>query len=384
MNSPSRTPRSSKTNFIPSPVKFDKEDAAEEEEEDHQQSLVQNVSGILEDMDEDDREIAFRTPTKNPPRSQYSAYVADEEELSEVAMKAAMEIADLDGGVGMDDLQPLVYDDTSNDGSSPLKLVLRSSPRKAPSSPIKESTTASPRKSPKKVMSPTKVTTPLKGASLQITAATKITTPKKTPSKANSLKKTPSKANSPEKTPSKKQTPVKRTPLKNVADRTPMKNETPLASPAKTATPEPSSAVPKLTRRSSSRLGSEASSRSSTPAKGTFPIFGKTTAKTGLEEGKANNNPTATTRSSKRSLGKSSADQMILDAGQKKIGCYPCEVCGFLYTRGDSEAEKVHEKFHKQYLGVVAFSGWKSERVIKEDHETRFVDSSFHSPCLGM
>lgn len=291
------------------------------------EAMDQDVSGIIETLDEEE---AMKTPSKNPPPPEYSAYVADDDEISQVAMNAAMEIA------GLDDLQPLVYDDTSNDGSSPLKL--RSSPKKAaaaaPRTPVKTtaSSPAAKRGSPRKSLAKT------------------VTPMKKTPIK----NATPSKSRSP--------VIVKQTLAKSSEAPTPKKKATPAksTSPSKTAavaTPE----ATKLTRRTSSRT-------SSGGGKSSFPIFGKGTAKSGLEQGKKTQTPS---RSSKRSLGKLSSDQMLLDAGQKKIGSHPCEMCGFLYTRGDSDAEKVHDKFHKQYLGVVSFAGWKTERVIKEDTEMR-------------
>lgn len=59
-------------------------------------------------------------------------------------------------------------------------------------------------------------------------------------------------------------------------------------------------------------------------------------------------------------------EQMIIDAGQKKIGATQCESCNMVYTIGDPSDEAAHSKFHQLFLTTIKFTGWKKERIVQE------------------
>ncbi|XP_059155078.1 N-acetyltransferase ESCO1-like isoform X2 [Physella acuta] len=58
--------------------------------------------------------------------------------------------------------------------------------------------------------------------------------------------------------------------------------------------------------------------------------------------------------------------QMILDAGQKKIGLTQCPVCSMIYCHADKADEAEHSKFHSRHIEVLKFPGWKKERTVQE------------------
>lgn len=62
--------------------------------------------------------------------------------------------------------------------------------------------------------------------------------------------------------------------------------------------------------------------------------------------------------------GSSDPAQLIIDAGQKKFGHTTCAVCGMVYTIGEVEDEKLHAKYHRSYLAIVKFPGWKNQREV--------------------
>jgi len=59
-----------------------------------------------------------------------------------------------------------------------------------------------------------------------------------------------------------------------------------------------------------------------------------------------------------------SDDQMIIDAGQKKIGPTHCETCGTIYTLGDPSDEKHHDQVHSGLIEKLKMPQWKTERVV--------------------
>ncbi|XP_071118827.1 N-acetyltransferase ESCO2-like [Haliotis cracherodii] len=59
-------------------------------------------------------------------------------------------------------------------------------------------------------------------------------------------------------------------------------------------------------------------------------------------------------------------EQMIIDAGQKKIGAIQCETCNMLYNQGDPSDEADHAKIHLTFMSALSFPGWKKERVVQE------------------
>ena len=56
--------------------------------------------------------------------------------------------------------------------------------------------------------------------------------------------------------------------------------------------------------------------------------------------------------------------QLIIDAGQKKIGACQCELCGMVYTVNLPYDQQQHAVHHKRFLDNVKFLGWKNERVV--------------------
>ena len=101
---------------------------------------------------------------------------------------------------------------------------------------------------------------------------------------------------------------------------------------------------------------------------GVFPIFRRSSARTGLRGSPAK---LASTPSRAKKSQSSSADptQMVIDAGQKQIAgeSAMCKSCLFLYAKGDTHEERLHEAAHRKYLGIVGFAGWKNERLALED-----------------
>lgn len=249
--------------FIPSPVrqspvKFDKED----------DDIAQDVSGILESLDEDEPEEGSS--------SDYVEYV-DEDELHRVAWDAVNEIESLNYDVGMAtgvvNGELIRYeDDSSND------TLLRTPKKNALASPLN----LTPRRSGRKG-------TPQKDG---------FVTPLKEPS-------TPRRS-------------ARNTPNKENHDKV-------------------------------------------------FAIFAKG-AKSGLSPVKALQESTTENGHGKTRKGLiQDANQMVIDAGQKKIGSGQCKSCGFFYTPGQVKEEKLHDAHHQKYLGIVAFPGWKVERCVFED-----------------
>ncbi|GAA0175293.1 acetyltransferase [Lithospermum erythrorhizon] len=70
-----------------------------------------------------------------------------------------------------------------------------------------------------------------------------------------------------------------------------------------------------------------------------------------------------------RSLGKvlnkkRSYAQLHLEIGQSDFLLHSCKICGFKYSLGHEDDEKVHKKFHKNYTHGIPFKGWKNGRVL--------------------
>ncbi|KAI9984605.1 hypothetical protein PInf_005965 [Phytophthora infestans] len=60
--------------------------------------------------------------------------------------------------------------------------------------------------------------------------------------------------------------------------------------------------------------------------------------------------------------------QSYIDVGQRSFGkLVTCSKCGLLYTAGEEEDEKEHQKFCKRMKRGVTFSKWKKERIRGED-----------------
>jgi len=68
-------------------------------------------------------------------------------------------------------------------------------------------------------------------------------------------------------------------------------------------------------------------------------------------------------------FGKSDDSQMMIDAGQRNFGATQCNVCGVLYEIGNPADEASHQAYHDGFVSSVRFTGWKTERVVRElDH----------------
>ncbi|XP_064606237.1 N-acetyltransferase ESCO2-like [Liolophura sinensis] len=64
--------------------------------------------------------------------------------------------------------------------------------------------------------------------------------------------------------------------------------------------------------------------------------------------------------------GKDNSDQLVIDAGQSKLGAAQCDVCCMVYTVGESADEAMHAKFHQNLITALRFPGWKKERVLQD------------------
>ncbi|XP_050356315.1 uncharacterized protein LOC126777346 isoform X2 [Nymphalis io] len=97
-----------------------------------------------------------------------------------------------------------------------------------------------------------------------------------------------------------------------------------------------------------------------------FPIFSKPNS--GI------NSPSSSkvTEKSKRSLFKSSSDQYVIDAGQKKFGATQCNECGVIYQIGDPQDEHDH-LVHHNATDVLKFNGLKEECVVDRTENDRII-----------
>jgi N-acetyltransferase len=105
---------------------------------------------------------------------------------------------------------------------------------------------------------------------------------------------------------------------------------------------------------------------------GVFPIFKRNSARSGIAPASSSSTPTKksapSSSATRATAALSDRGQMLIDAGQKVIcGSQNCESCGFLYNKGNADEAKLHDNHHKNYLGIVSFAGWKSERLARED-----------------
>ena len=57
-------------------------------------------------------------------------------------------------------------------------------------------------------------------------------------------------------------------------------------------------------------------------------------------------------------------EQYFLDFGQKDMTCKSCNSCGFVYSVGLEDDEKMHALFHKTYTFGVAFMVRPSSFII--------------------
>lgn len=66
----------------------------------------------------------------------------------------------------------------------------------------------------------------------------------------------------------------------------------------------------------------------------------------------------------KRLLDRLGKRQLQIDAGQERFGAKTCTRCGMIFSQGEADDEKQHERFHKQMLSAVRFKDWKNIYVV--------------------
>ncbi|XP_066560641.1 N-acetyltransferase ESCO2 [Amia ocellicauda] len=75
----------------------------------------------------------------------------------------------------------------------------------------------------------------------------------------------------------------------------------------------------------------------------------------------------------RKDLEKESADQLIIDAGQKQFGATVCKSCGMIYSADSLEDDFQHTQFHQRLLDSIKFVGWKKERVVAEFWDGKII-----------
>ncbi|XP_078460581.1 uncharacterized protein LOC144725022 [Lampetra planeri] len=66
-------------------------------------------------------------------------------------------------------------------------------------------------------------------------------------------------------------------------------------------------------------------------------------------------------------------EQLIIDAGQTRVGVQTCDTCGMMYSAASPEDEAQHLQFHKRFISTIRFVGWKKERVIGEFPDGKII-----------
>nr|XP_032815273.1 actin cytoskeleton-regulatory complex protein PAN1-like [Petromyzon marinus] len=66
-------------------------------------------------------------------------------------------------------------------------------------------------------------------------------------------------------------------------------------------------------------------------------------------------------------------EQLIIDAGQTRLGVQTCDTCGMMYSAASPEDEAQHLQFHKRFISTIRFVGWKKERVIGEFPDGKII-----------
>ncbi|XP_036406162.1 N-acetyltransferase ESCO2 [Megalops cyprinoides] len=75
----------------------------------------------------------------------------------------------------------------------------------------------------------------------------------------------------------------------------------------------------------------------------------------------------------KKEQERQSADQLIIDAGQKQFGATACASCGMIYSADSLEDNFQHTQFHQRFLDSIKFVGWKKERVVAEFWDGKII-----------
>ncbi|XP_031959169.1 N-acetyltransferase ESCO2 isoform X2 [Corvus moneduloides] len=66
-------------------------------------------------------------------------------------------------------------------------------------------------------------------------------------------------------------------------------------------------------------------------------------------------------------------DQLIIDAGQRRLGAEQCGSCGMLYAPGIPEDRLQHLRHHRRLHEALRYPGWKQERVVAEFWDGKIV-----------
>ncbi|NWV04187.1 ESCO2 acetyltransferase, partial [Ptilonorhynchus violaceus] len=74
-----------------------------------------------------------------------------------------------------------------------------------------------------------------------------------------------------------------------------------------------------------------------------------------------------------KELSRDSRDQMIIDAGQRRLGAEQCGSCGMLFSAASPEDELQHLRHHRRLLQGLRYQGWKKERVVAEFWDGKIV-----------
>lgn len=73
----------------------------------------------------------------------------------------------------------------------------------------------------------------------------------------------------------------------------------------------------------------------------------------------------------KRLLDRLGKRQLQIDAGQERFGAKTCTRCGMIFSQGEADDEKQHERFHKQMLSAVRFK--VSTDCTQNGHERNII-----------
>ncbi|CAK8692485.1 N-acetyltransferase ESCO1-like [Clavelina lepadiformis] len=76
--------------------------------------------------------------------------------------------------------------------------------------------------------------------------------------------------------------------------------------------------------------------------------------------------------------------QMIIDAGQKKFGPIQCNICGMVYTVNHPYDQQQHAIYHKRFLSLLKFTGWKRERMVASFMDGRILKIFPNDPKYAM
>lgn len=365
-NSPARK----RSRAVPSPIKFDSSTATTSGNDTHNsadtdEKINNSVKNIITALDTEEEEADMS-------QDEYAVYVTEDEMAMAVALDAANAAT---ADITIEEPQP------EEDPQATIRDILSNM------APITEADINQKRSVGGRSRTPRKGT-PRKGTPRKVAPA--IGTPSKaTPKKgAVSAKGTPVKGTPARGSLSKHATPVKGTPTKGAlamgtpSKRTPAKGTPAKGTPAKgtpakgtqAAKDTPSKGTP-VTSANARGTPANGTPGSAVNAKKNFPIFeGRrlTRSRSGTPTKPAPSRKSKEMSCSTTEPDRDGKKQMVIDAGQKVIGAQHCVTCDFFYTSGDVDEEKLHQIKHSQVVGLVKFTGWRSESNV-ELHDGRIV-----------